>query len=126
MIDVDSTLTTMQRLRRLGIRLAIDDFGTGYSSLAYLRRFPVALLKVDRSFVANLPASDDAAIVSMVVALADTLGVSVVAEGVETAEQLIGLKNLGCTMAQGYLLGRPMPAAELEARFGALLDDQRG
>jgi EAL domain-containing protein (putative c-di-GMP-specific phosphodiesterase class I) len=121
MSDVSSTLATMHRLRDLGIRLAIDDFGTGYSSLAYLKRFPVELLKVDRSFVANLAANggngEDAAIVSMVVALADALGVAVVAEGVETAEQMAGLRDLGCALAQGYLLGRPARADDLSSRF---------
>jgi EAL domain-containing protein (putative c-di-GMP-specific phosphodiesterase class I) len=118
MVDVDGTLLTMNRLKALGVRLAIDDFGTGYSSLAYLKRFPVELLKVDRSFVSNLTGQgEDAAIVAAVVALAHALGLSVVAEGVEEAEQMAELHRLGCAFGQGYFLGRPVAALEVATRF---------
>jgi EAL domain-containing protein (putative c-di-GMP-specific phosphodiesterase class I) len=102
----------------MGVRLAIDDFGTGYSSLAYLKRFPVQLLKVDRSFVSNLTeGGEDAAIVSAVVVLGRALGLAVVAEGVEHAEQMAELRNLGCDFVQGYYLGRPVAAADVAAHF---------
>jgi EAL domain-containing protein (putative c-di-GMP-specific phosphodiesterase class I) len=95
------------------VRIAIDDFGTGYSSLSYLRRFPIDVVKLDRSFIADLNGEPTtAAIVSAVVTLADTLGWSVTAEGVETEEQLQRVADLGCDIAQGYLVGRPVPAEQ--------------
>ena len=107
----DPTLDDLQRLTDLGVRLAIDDFGTGYSSLTYLNRFPVDTLKIDRSFVAGLGLRDrDTAIVEAILGLARTLNLSTVAEGVETAEQVTALRSLGCRHAQGFHLGRPMPA----------------
>jgi EAL domain-containing protein (putative c-di-GMP-specific phosphodiesterase class I) len=118
--DVDAALNTLLGLQELGVRLAIDDFGTGYSSLAYLKRLPVELLKVDRSFVSDLTAYDgDAAIVSAVLGLADAFSVTVVAEGVETTDQLDQLRRLGCPFAQGYHLGRPVTADELTMRLRA-------
>jgi len=118
MVDVEETLSTMNGLRDLGVRWAIDDFGTGYSSLAYLKRFPVEFLKVDRSFVSNLTdGGEDAAIVSAVVALGRALGIAVVAEGVEGADQLAELRRLGCALVQGFYLGRPVPASELAAQL---------
>lgn len=94
--------------------LSIDDFGTGYSSLAYLRYLPAKQLKVDRSFVAGLTTdSRDAALVAAVISLAHQFGMTCVAEGIETAEQLERLRDLGCDLGQGYLLGRPAPAADL-------------
>ena len=106
--DADATVKTLEHLKAIGIRLAIDDFGTGYSSLGYLKRFPIDVLKVDRSFVAGLPANrGDAAIVRAVVGLTRALGLKAVAEGVETSEQLAELRGLGCDQGQGYLFGRP-------------------
>jgi diguanylate cyclase (GGDEF)-like protein len=104
----EGTIEQLGRLRGLGIHLAIDDFGTGWSSLTYLRRFPVTSLKVDRSFVAGLVSDNgDRAIVTAVIRLGQALDLTTVAEGVETAEQLVALQDLGCEQAQGYHLGRP-------------------
>jgi Amt family ammonium transporter len=106
-------------LKRLGVRLLLDDFGTGYSSLSYLSRFPVDVLKVDRSFVSDLGGrTDSTPIVTAIVALAKGLRLDVIAEGVETEDQLNRLRELGCDYAQGFLLARPMPAADLVARLG--------
>jgi EAL domain-containing protein (putative c-di-GMP-specific phosphodiesterase class I) len=114
MDDAAATERVLQRLGQLGVTLAIDDFGTGYSSLAYLRRLPVAQLKIDRSFVQDLETSADArAIVKAVVELAHALGLEVVAEGVETEGQAVVLRAQGCDKLQGYLFARPMPAEEL-------------
>jgi diguanylate cyclase (GGDEF)-like protein len=111
MADAEGIGSTLDALRALGVHLAIDDFGTGYSSLAYLRRFPVEILKVDRSFVAGLGQDrEDEAIIAMIVSLARTLDLMIVAEGVETAEQLDLLRRLGCDTVQGYYLGRPVAA----------------
>jgi len=118
MSDSDRSLKVLGELERLGVTLAIDDFGTGYSSLAYLRSFPVSTLKVDRSFVRNMCAdAKDASIVKAVVQLAHSLNLQVTAEGIETPGQLAALNALGCDVGQGYLLGRPMAAAELAERM---------
>jgi EAL domain-containing protein (putative c-di-GMP-specific phosphodiesterase class I) len=120
MEDPDAALATMNALKDLGVKLVLDDFGTGYSSLAYVQRFPIAVLKVDRSFVANLgEESSGAAIVAAVVNMAHGLRVEVVAEGVETSTQAAALRALGCQYAQGYLYGRPMPAEELRPMLAA-------
>jgi diguanylate cyclase (GGDEF)-like protein len=120
MEDPEGALATMNALRDLGVKLVLDDFGTGYSSLAYVQRFPIAVLKVDRSFVANLGEdSPGAAIVSAVVNMAHGLRVEVVAEGVETETQAAALQALGCQYAQGYLYGRPMPADTLRPHLAA-------
>ena len=113
MADTEAAVETLRAVRALGAHLAIDDFGTGYSSLAYLRRFPVEILKIDRSFVAGLGHDrEDEAIVGMILSLAGALDLRVVAEGVESAGQWEQLRQLGCGFMQGYFFGRPMPAAE--------------
>lgn len=113
--NIEHNLGQLSRLHDLGVHLAIDDFGVGYSSLAYLRDFPVDLLKIDRSFITEVTERhDDAVITRAVINLAHNLGLRVVAEGVETKAQLNFLKNHHCDLAQGYLISRPIPAAELE------------
>src|SRR3954452_878145 len=106
----------LEQLHAMGIRLSIDDFGTGYSSLAYLRQLPVSEIKIDRSFVKSMHENeDDAVIVRSTVDLGRNLGLEVVAEGVETEEHWAKLTELGCELAQGYFLSRPVPPAELAA-----------
>ncbi|TPV38443.1 EAL domain-containing protein [Pantoea deleyi] len=110
MRDPDESVRILTELTRLGVKASIDDFGTGYSSLLYLKRLPASELKIDRAFVSELQhQKEDATIVSAIVALAQSLQLKVVAEGVETAEQQAFLTSLGCNMLQGYLLGRPVP-----------------
>jgi diguanylate cyclase (GGDEF)-like protein/PAS domain S-box-containing protein len=117
--ESEGSLETFRRVRGLGVRTVFDDFGTGYASLSYLRKFPLDGLKIDRSFVMGLTAnSADAAIVASTIALARQLGLSVVAEGIEDRETAQLLAQMGCFEGQGYLFGKPMPAAELEQRFG--------
>ncbi|MEU4242168.1 EAL domain-containing protein [Actinoplanes sp. NPDC026619] len=113
MTDTDDNLEQLVRLKALGVTLAIDDFGTGYSSLAYLRRFPVDTLKIDRSFVERLGAlTDDTALADTIVQLGKSLGMATVAEGIEEFGQLAALREMGCHFAQGYYFSRPVPAAE--------------
>ena len=113
MSDSDAVMPLLTTLARMGVRISVDDFGTGYSSLSYLKRFPLHSLKVDRSFVAGLPAHRDAvAITHAVVAMAHSLGMNVTAEGVETSEQSDFLRSIGCERQQGYLFGRPVVPGE--------------
>jgi diguanylate cyclase (GGDEF)-like protein/PAS domain S-box-containing protein len=106
--DVNATIATLEELKKLGIRLAIDDFGTGYSNLGHLRKFPVDVLKIDQSFVRGMTgALDDMPIVEAVISLAKALELHVVAEGVETAQQMKQLKDLGCDLGQGYYFAKP-------------------
>ncbi|PTV58294.1 MULTISPECIES: putative bifunctional diguanylate cyclase/phosphodiesterase [Pseudomonas] len=118
MHDADASLTVLQRLSDMGVDLSIDDFGTGYSSLMYLKRLPANELKIDRGFVRDLEQdSDDAAIVSAIVALGQALGLRIVAEGVETDKQQDFLTRLGCDSLQGYLLGQPVPAEQFMSKL---------
>ena len=112
--DAETAVTVLHALKTLGVRLSIDDFGTGYSSLSYLKKFPLDILKIDRSFVEGIATNaDDAAIVLATISLATSLGLTTVGEGVETTAQLHALHRLRCDKAQGYLLGRPEPAERL-------------
>jgi len=115
MIDAEQTVDTLAELKRIGVRMAIDDFGTGHSSLAYLKRLPVHRLKIDKSFVRNVTSDrNDAAITRAVIALAKSLGLKVIAEGVETEQQRALLARYGCREIQGFLIARPSPASDLE------------
>ena len=119
MHDRDAAAATLWQLKGLGVRIAIDDFGTGYSSLAYLRRFPIDMLKVAREFVDGLgrDAHDDV-ITRAIVELASTLGLLTVAEGIETTQQQEHVSALGCDLAQGYLFSRPIDAEAVRALVG--------
>ena len=111
----DNVIAIMNKLVAMGLALALDDFGTGYSSLAYLKKFPISTLKIDRSFVIGLPYEEnDCAIARAIVTMAQQLRQEIVAEGVETAEQMAFLRDLGCDQLQGYLFSQPVPAAEFE------------
>ena len=114
--DIDQIITKMTVLKAHGIRFSLDDFGTGYSSLGYLQRLPLDELKIDRSFVRDvLTNGHDSAIARIIISLAETLGLNVVAEGVETEGQRRFLAENGCSIYQGYLFGRPLPLARFEA-----------
>jgi EAL domain-containing protein (putative c-di-GMP-specific phosphodiesterase class I) len=120
MQHVEATITTLWRLKELGIRIAIDDFGTGYSSLGYLKRLPVDVLKIDQSFVSGLGRnSEDAAIVRAIIAMAKSLGLAVTGEGVETEEQADLLGAWGCDRGQGYYYGKPLDATATAALLRA-------
>ncbi|WP_018459014.1 EAL domain-containing protein [Bradyrhizobium sp. WSM4349] len=111
--NVDDVIAKMGKLKAIGIGFSLDDFGTGYSALSYLKRLPLDQLKIDRSFVKDvLVDSNDAAIAQMIIALSRSLGLSVIAEGVETEEQYAFLARHGQLSYQGYLFGRPMPAED--------------
>ena len=116
MEQLDAAISILTELRRLGVRLALDDFGTGYSSLSYLQRLPADILKIDRSFVAGVAKSaDDSALARGILTLGQTLGLETVAEGIETAEQLAALRELGCQLGQGYYFARPLGPAAVDA-----------
>ena len=118
--EPDVAVQRLGDLRHLGVRLAIDDFGTGYSSLSYLRRFPVDVLKIDRSFVSALGGDpEDAALAQAIVKLGHTLHLRVVAEGIETAAQLAELRALDCEYGQGFLFARPLTADAMSAVLAA-------
>ncbi len=120
MQDAELTIATLRRLKSMGVRISIDDFGTGYSSLSYLKRFPIDVLKIDRSFLSRVTEdSDNQAIVRTILALARALKLEAVAEGVETREQLEFLRALGCERAQGFLFGEPVGAETISALLGA-------
>ncbi|MFJ3483409.1 EAL domain-containing protein [Pseudomonas sp. NPDC090202] len=118
MREVSEAMQILDSLKRLGLSIAVDDFGTGYSSLNYLKQFPIDVLKIDRTFVDGLPSGEqDAQIARAIIAMAHSLNLAVIAEGVETHEQLEFLREHGCDEVQGYLFGRPMPAQRFEAQF---------
>ena len=122
MQDVKSTIAKLKQMQKMGISLSIDDFGTGYSSLSYLKLFPIDNLKIDRSFVFNITTdSIDAAIATSVILLAHSMNLKVVAEGVETEEQLEVLRQQGCDYVQGFLFSRPLAAEEFVPFFDPLL-----
>jgi EAL domain-containing protein (putative c-di-GMP-specific phosphodiesterase class I) len=111
--DVDAVVGQLEQLRALGVSIAIDDFGTGFAGLSYLRRLPADIIKIDRSFVMDLSASSSSAtLIASIVELARSLGLGVVAEGVETEEQRRALSDLDCGSAQGFLFARPQPAED--------------
>src|SRR5207245_8654310 len=120
MYNTEANLERFQRLKALGVKLSLDDFGTGYSSLSYLHRFPIQILKIDRSFVSGMNVdSKNAEIVRTIIALARNLGMDVVAEGVETAEHLAALRALQCHYGQGYLFAKPLEAQAATALLHA-------
>ncbi|HEY5648943.1 MAG TPA: bifunctional diguanylate cyclase/phosphodiesterase, partial [Nitrospiria bacterium] len=122
MQDADIVIPKLRELNAMGIELSVDDFGTGYSSLSYLKRFPVHTLKIDKSFIRNLTTrSDDQVIVQVIINLANSLGLTSLAEGVETKEQLVTLRSLGCDRMQGFLYSPPLPADKM----GKLLEEKK-
>ena len=124
MDDVESAIAKLRKLKELGLRVAIDDFGTGYSSLSYLKKFPVDVVKIDRSFIADLgETAVDSEIVRAVIRLASAIGMTTVAEGVETEDQLDQLRAMGCQLVQGFHLARPQPPHQLEALLGSRIDE---
>jgi EAL domain-containing protein (putative c-di-GMP-specific phosphodiesterase class I) len=121
MRDPEAALECLRQWKELGVRIAIDDFGTGYSSLSYLSRLPVDRLKLDKSLIHSLATKGkDAAIVRSIIALGKELGVSVIAEGVETEQQFQMLRDLGCRQVQGYLMARPGPPEDVQALLMSL------
>jgi diguanylate cyclase (GGDEF)-like protein/PAS domain S-box-containing protein len=123
MEDIDTASSTMRALHCSGVRISIDDFGTGYSSLSHLKRFPITTVKIDRSFIRDITTdSDDAAIVSAIIAMSHNMGLKVIAEGVETQEQLEFLRSLDCEEAQGFLFSPPVPHPEAYALLDQSID----
>jgi EAL domain-containing protein (putative c-di-GMP-specific phosphodiesterase class I) len=121
MSDDATTLASLTALRERGVQFSLDDFGTGYSSLSYLRRMPLDNVKIDRSFIKNLPADKgNLAIVRAILSIAGSLGFSVTAEGVETREQIRTLTQLRCNLLQGYYIGRPVAAGEITAELARI------
>jgi len=114
--DLEETTRKLRDLAAMGVRIAVDDFGTGYSSLAYLRRLPIHVLKIDRSFVSGIVDNpSDLSIARTIVQMGRNLGLTVLAEGVETPAQMEALRAMGCHEVQGYLFSKPLPPAALEA-----------
>ncbi len=124
MTDVEEALKILAAIKALGVVISMDHFGVGYTSIKYLKQFPISNIKIDRSFISGIPNKpDDCAITSAIIALAHTLGIEVVAEGVETAEQVQFLANEGCDMVQGYFLSHPLPAQKIVLQFSKLRDE---
>jgi len=122
---LDKAIKTLRILKQMGVRITVDDFGTGYSNLSYLKKFPIDSLKIDQSFVCNIATDhNDAAIVRAIIAMAASLGLHLVAEGVETEEQLQLLRRDRCTLAQGHLLGQPMPVEAFERFLQKVANDE--
>jgi EAL domain-containing protein (putative c-di-GMP-specific phosphodiesterase class I) len=115
MTDAETNIEKLSQLKALGLALAVDDFGTGYSSLSYLKRFPIDTLKIDQSFVADLSSSDGAAIIDAIIALSRTLNLRVVAEGIETVEQMRYMVDKQCDLLQGFYFARPMYPEDVPA-----------
>jgi EAL domain-containing protein (putative c-di-GMP-specific phosphodiesterase class I) len=116
----DAAGAAMRQLAELGVRLALDDFGTGYSSLNYLRQHPIHVIKIDRSFLEEVPGNDSSStLAGTIISMAHALGKEVVAEGVERVEQLDFLRERGCDIAQGYYLAQPLPVADVTALLAA-------
>ena len=121
--DVPAAIEKLKCIKAMGVRLSIDDFGTGYSSLSYLRQFPLDRLKIDRSFIMDIPGQDDGAIAASIIVLSKTLGLKVIAEGVETIEQLEFLRSHDCDEYQGYYLSKPVTPGEVEELFSRRFED---
>ncbi len=120
--DTAQVQSTLERLKEMGVQVSIDDFGTGYSSLSYLKRFPIDTLKIDRSFISDITTDqDDAAISQAIVSMARSLRLSVIAEGVETNEQLEVVRSLGCDTVQGFLFSRPLDPVALDEFAGSFV-----
>jgi diguanylate cyclase len=121
--DFERAIAILRKIKNLGVRIAMDDFGTGYSSLSYLQAFPFDKIKIDQTFIAKIGNnSPAAAIIHAIVGLGRTLALPVIAEGVETAEQLAFLEEEGCNEVQGYLIGRPQPIAGYRQITGKFAD----
>jgi EAL domain-containing protein (putative c-di-GMP-specific phosphodiesterase class I) len=120
--NTENTMYALERFRRLGLRIAIDDFGTGYSSLSYLKRLPVDMIKIDRSFINGLPSdAKDVALCEVLLQISDRFDLTVLAEGIETEGQLRWLTDHGCGFGQGYLVSRPAPFAMLAASLASIV-----
>jgi len=123
MRDPEKTIELLDRISALDIKISVDDFGTGYSSLVYLKKLPVDVLKIDKEFIRDIPGSeDDVSIVKSIIALAKNMRIDVLAEGVETDDQVVFLKREGCGLVQGYHLSRPKPASEIPESVNYPLD----
>ena len=124
MNDAETNIAKLRALKALGVDLAVDDFGTGYSSLSYLKRFPIDTLKIDHSFIADLDTADGAAIVDAILALAKTLKLRVIAEGIETEYQLSYLVSKGCDLLQGFYFARPIYPEDVPSMLQANFSTQ--
>mgnify|MGYP001247021002 CR=1 FL=1 len=124
LVDPDRVRALLDDLHAMGVGIAIDDFGTGYSSLSYLRHFPITSVKIDRAFIADLTGGTDVGVIRSILALAETMSLTTVAEGVETAAQLETLESLHCGLAQGFYLGRPQGPHQIDRLVNSSDRDQ--